>query len=163
MKARLKFHLLAVTLIVLVVSMLHRTLGEDRAAPAQRTQVVAQYPLTIVSATWGKNCNPHISRAIQKQKAAPITARPAVPNGTDNSQKLALVKNGNVTQKLQQICAGQAECNFPASSQALGEPFAECKKTLELHYYCSEVERVTKRTYPQGKTVSLKCNARRVR
>lgn len=161
MKSRLKFHLLAVTLIVLTVSLVHRFIGDNAPTP-QKTVLVSQYPITIVNATWGKNCNSRIARALESESGKRAAPRPVVPTGKETPQ-LALVKSGNVLEKVRALCEGKSECSFSASATTLGEIFQDCTKNLELYYYCSEVERVNKRSFSQGQLVSLKCTPRRIR
>jgi hypothetical protein len=160
MNARMKFHLMAVTLIVLTVTLLSMLFP-----PAQKTVVkvttVAQYPITIVNATWGKNCNARIERKLQTLGIQ--RAKPRDFTGKASPAALALVKQGNVLSQLRKLCQGKGQCQFKADAKTLGEPFAECRKTLEVYYYCSETERVRKRSFSQGKIVSLKCKSRKVR
>lgn len=155
MSYKLKFHLIAVVLIIITVSVLH-ALTKPAPLPARIVKVV-QYSPTIVTATWGMNCNDRIA---QEMAAKPqrYTARPVVPDASKPAiPALTPVTRDNVLTKIQQLCDGQQTCTFRADSATLGDVMMGCYAELKIQYYCNELDRVNARTIQQGSDVTLDC------
>lgn len=155
MSHKMKFHLLAMILIVLIVSVAHSLM--QPAAQAPRIVTVVQYTPIIVDATWGKNCNPRIEEAMQY--AAPAGPRPIIPDASAPVKlPLAPVSHNNVLDTVKKLCADQMTCTFTADSLTLGELLPSCPNQLEIRYYCTEAERVRSVNFNQGGTVTLDCS-----
>lgn len=156
MSHRMKFHLIAILLIVVIVSIVH-TLTQPKALPP-RIVAVAQYTPTILEATWGRNCNPQIADAML-QEPQRYEARPAVPDPSAPQQKpLAQVQHNNVLDAVKKLCDGQETCVIEANTETLGQILPTCQSKLEVQFYCKETERVRKRSVNQGQSLTLDCS-----
>lgn len=161
MPHKLKFHLIAVGLIIVTISVLHSVFKPQASAP--RIVHVVQYTPTITGATWGMNCN---SRIEQTLAASPqrFAARPVMPTESEDSAAkapLALVNANNVLNKVQTLCLDKEICNFRADNATLGELLPSCPNELKIQFYCSELERVRTVTFRQGQEVKLDCSGTR--
>lgn len=152
MSHKMKFHLLAVVLIALIVSVIH-SMTEPEVLPP-RIVTVVQYSPIIVSATWGRNCNQQIEQA---KLYTPPVARPVVPDASA-PKPLALVERNNVLETVKTLCANQETCTFTANTGTLGEILPSCANQLELSYYCTEAERVRTVKSQQDNEVVLDCS-----
>lgn len=156
MSHKMKFHLIAIVLIVLIVSAISEFTKPEPLAP--RIVTVVQYTPTILEATWGRNCNTNIDRALMNQPQR-YAARPAVPDpSAPQEHVLARVQSNNVLAKIQGLCADQEICTLKADNTTFGEILPGCASKLELQYYCRETERVRRLTYNNNQVVKLDCS-----
>lgn len=153
MSHKMKFHLIAVVLIVLIVSIVHSMMKPEALAP--RIVTVVQYNPIIVDATWGRNCNPRIQQALAQMPAGP---RPIMPDEATASGRPSLVSHNNVLDKVKELCANTDVCSFKANDQTLGPILSGCQAQLEIRYYCTEAERVRSTTATYNRDVKLDCS-----
>ncbi len=156
MSYKMKFHLIALLLIILTISILHFAFKPAPAGP--RIVQVVQYSPTILSASWGMNCNPRIEQALI-QNPPRATVRSVIPGeAADTKPMLAVVQANNVLTKVQSLCAGQQTCVFFANDETLGQIFSGCASELTLQYYCKETERVKALRVMNNTEAKLDCS-----
>jgi hypothetical protein len=156
MRTNLKFHLIAITLICSVITILYGVLGPT-SKRTNHAQPTLGRTVKIYGATWGENCNPFIAQAMAERKASPTTK-------DANGKKVELppitpVKADNVLKLVASACDGKPACQQLADSNTLGvDPLPGCFKRLVVNYRCYAFDRLNAKDIGQGETLAIDCN-----
>ena len=145
----LKTHLVAITLICLVIIGLYFLLGGDKTPKGPQPLQGDRY-IQIDSATWGKNCDPYVDEALKKiptvDLSKPISTRPH--HAAINNALLAIST----------ACNGHLRCNFEPTTALIGdEPLANCFKHLEIRYRCFAYDHLVSLDVGQHDNVLIDC------
>lgn len=156
MLKNLKFHIIAISLICIIVAAIYKWTGTNGPNPNANT--VSSRSIRISNATWGLNCNPYILGAKQAQANAPLKKD---ANGqVIPSKPLKPVAMNNVLESLKTLCEGKLTCELFASNEVLGlDPIEGCFKKLDVHYRCFTSDRLIITQTNQGELLKLNCTA----
>lgn len=150
MPSSFKFHVIAVSIICLIVTGLYYTIGPKRFTAPGSVQTGEQH-IRIVSASWGLNCNPAIETAIRERKAS-NTATPA------STTPLAPVMPDNALDTLKAACEGKLTCSLIVNNETMqSDPLVSCFKKLELAYRCHTVDRLHSLSINQATPLKINC------
>ena len=155
MLKNLKFHVIAISLICVIIAVIYQLTGANAPAPAAQGNGRS---IRIHSATWGLNCNSYILTAKQAQANAPLKkdARGQIIPG----KPLQPVVLNNVLDTVKKLCEGKPVCEFFTSNEALGlDPVEGCFKKLDVQYRCFTSDRLTITQANQGELLKLNCTA----
>ncbi len=151
----LKFHIIAISIICVLVVGLSQIMGTSHTATPQTPQIGDRY-VRVVSATWWLNCNPFIEEA---KRARETTALPKDEKGNIIPQEpLKAMVLDNVLTAAKTICDGKLSCDVMATSEVLGlDPMESCFKKLNLNYRCFEMDRLRITETSQGERLTIDC------
>lgn len=154
MLKNLKFHLIAVSLICLIVAAIYNFMGANTPSPVAGQGSTRS--IRIDSATWGLNCNPYIQSAKQAQVSAPLKKDAngqVIPGKT-----LQPVVLNNALESVKKLCEGKPACELYATNDTLGvDPIEGCFKKLDVHYRCFTSDRLSIIQANQGELLKLSC------
>ncbi len=131
MGGKIKFHLIAISSIVLVIMGVY-FLQQSMNAPEEVPDgTPAEERLIIIAhANWGLNCNRYIEYR-NKQNARKEEFKPR-----------ALIQENNMLSKVAQFCNGKKVCEFVADDKTFGtERVQSCAKRFQVVYRCFEYDR----------------------
>ena len=151
----LKFHIIAISIICVLVVGLSQMMGSSHSATPQGPERGDRY-VRVVSATWGLNCNPFIKEA---KRARETSALPKDDKGNVIPQEpLKEMALDNILNSAKTLCDGKIACEVMATSDALGlDPMASCFKKLNLNYRCFELDRLRTTETNQGDMLKIDC------
>lgn len=154
MLKNLKFHVIAISLICMIVAAIYELTGAN--VPATSAAQGSGRSIRISTATWGLNCNPYILSAKQAQSKAPLKKD---ANGqVIPSKSLQPVVLNNVLESVKTLCEGKPTCELFASNEVLGvDPIEGCFKKLDVHYRCFNADRLIITQTNQGELLKLNC------
>lgn len=150
----MKFHIIAIAVICVVITLLFLLIGPKNTAP-QDPNANSEFAIEIYSATWGLECNPYIQEANDHPKPPEKDA-----NGNVIAQQpLKFVQPNNVLEVVSRACNGQMRCDITPTADTLGvDPMPSCAKTLNLSYRCYSYDRLWNVSVGQGSTTAIDCN-----
>lgn len=158
MRAKHKFHAIALTAICAVITGLYFLLAPPPppAAPVDTGPRGDRY-IQIYSATWGRECNDYIQQELTRRTSAPPVKNEKGEVVT--LPPLQLVTTDNVLPVVSKQCDGKMTCDIRADSQLLGiEPQESCFKKLEVSYRCFAIDPLRSITIEQRNTKTIDCN-----
>lgn len=154
MLKNLKFHIIAISLICIIVAAISKLSGVNTPI-ANRVQGSSR-SIHIYSATWGLNCNPYILSARQAQANAP--ANKDATGQIIPGKPLNPVALNNVLERVKTLCEGKPTCDLFASIDVLGlDPIEGCFKQLDVRYRCFTSDRLSITQTNQGELLKLNC------
>lgn len=149
--SRIQFHILAISVIVLVVSSIYALGVGQEPLTADQLALAGGKIIAIESATWGQQCNPQITEAIKERASRPVSK-------TGATEPLKLVEQNNVLEAVGKACNGKVSCDLRASASELGfDPLGSCYKRLVVRYRCFQFDRLTTLDINQGERLSINC------
>lgn len=149
MRHKTKLHIIAISAIVVVMTLLYAIIGPKKA-PVDDGMAKGDRYIQIYQATWGMNCNPSITVAKQQQQSTALD--PKAP-------RLELVQPNNVLPALSARCDGRLQCSVPVTSDAFGvDPMNACYKKFTGTYRCFELDRLWNMDGDQGTMLTIDCS-----
>ena len=152
-----KFHAIAVTAIMIVIVGIFVATGKINVPAGGKPPAVnpnvpdSDRFIQIAKANWGFNCN----RFIEQYNQAVEAQKKIDPY---NTQKLVdPVRQNNVLLEISNQCNGKVTCQIAADPKALGDPYRNCRKFLEVEYRCFSFDRPWPVTAEQGTTLTIDC------
>lgn len=154
MDTRLKFHAIAIVMIIIIVSCLYVLFGPKKVQPMAAGN--GGIGVEITSATWGENCNSAIADALAERQR---TALPTDAAGNVIAHKpLQPIEYNNALAAVQNLCNGRPTCEFRVNSEILGnDPMDNCFKRLAVSYRCSNFDPLTSKTISQNDVLLIDC------
>ncbi len=145
----LKFHLIAITSIVAIITVMFYVSGAlDKPAPppAPVEQIGDRY-IQISKAHWGRNCNKFLegqNRQLERQGRPP---------------RYELVRDNNALRVVSSLCNGKRTCELEATADALGiDPIPSCTKMLEVEYRCFAFDRPWFKDVMEPESLTIDCS-----
>lgn len=145
----MKIHLIAIGCITAVILALYMLISPQQVitGPAAKSDRF----ITIVQATWGKNCDRFIAEGITNWQVPPADAVNPAP-------RPSYAQFNNALEPLKKACEGQMTCSFAANSTNIGiDPMRDCAKRLNMSYRCYEMDRLWPLEIAQGNTLQIDC------
>lgn len=150
---KLRLHIIAILTITIVITMLYRMLIQPAPPPPGSIKVDT---ISVVSATYGENCNNMIRRAIQRGVKPEVQLdryRNELP-----LKPYEIVKRNNVIDIVKQRCNGQAYCEFRVDKGIfLYSPIMGCFSDFDLSYRCYDLDRLRIINIREGQIAKLDC------
>lgn len=156
MLKNLKFHIIAISIICVLVVGLSQLMGSSHSAAPQAPERGDRY-VRVVSATWGLNCNPFIEEA---KRARATSALPTDDKGNVIPQEpIKEMALDNILSTAKTMCDGKISCQIMATSDVLGlDPMDSCFKKLNLNFRCFEMDRLKTTETNQGEMLKIDCS-----
>lgn len=155
MNKRLRTHLYAIGAICFVITILYLLAGPKAPTPEEQA-AKSPYKISIVSASWGLNCNSAIREAIELHKSvnAPVLTEGETP------PVLKPVERDNALEGVRARCENNPRCEILATSEVMGsDPYAGCFKKLDITYRCYDIDRLRTLQGDQGDILRLDCTS----
>jgi hypothetical protein len=155
MAKNIKFHVIAISIISVIVIILYLLIGpksseQGEAKPSDRFA-------RISSATWGLACNPQIEETQRLQDAIPL-AKDA-DGKVIRVERLQKVTIDNVLPAVKKACEGKLSCVMMAYDDTLGVKLLPgCYRQLNATYRCSDVDRIVSVNIDQGQALRIDCS-----
>ena len=155
MLKNLKFHIIAISIICVLVVLLAQIFGPSHNAVTQAAPIGDRY-VRVVSATWGLNCNPFIEEA---KRLRETSALPKDAQGNVIAQPpMKEMELDNILGNVKTMCDGKLTCQVMATSEVVGlDPMESCFKKLSLNYRCFELDRLHTTETNQGEMLKIDC------
>lgn len=151
MRRKLKTHIIAVTAIIAVITVLFFLIGPDLT----KKEVKGDRFIHVVSATWGANCASAINAALREQEAIALRS----PGSKPVTPAPQPVTANNVFNAVNAQCADKLACELLANSTVLGvEPLKSCFKRLAVGYRCFALDRLWTLDIAQGERLTIDCH-----
>jgi hypothetical protein len=156
MNKRLKFHAIAITVICGLITLLYVIAGPSKQS--EPTLAQGNYKITIISATWGYNCNPFIKETMEARKQSALTKD--AEGKVIQDAPLKLVERDNVLKQVAASCNEKPYCEVAANTELFGfDPHEGCFKELEVSYRCYDIDRLRTLKAEQAALIKLDCTS----
>jgi hypothetical protein len=156
MNKRLKFHAFAISTICLVITVIYLIAGPSEPPSPPSNQ--GNYKISILSASWGYNCNPYIREALEARKSIPLEkdAEGKIIQPTP----LKLIEHDNVLKQVSAACNDKPYCEVVANTEIFGfDPHEGCFKQLEVSYRCYDIDRLRILKAEQAAQMKIDCTS----
>lgn len=149
----MRFHLVAISGIILVVIIIFAASGKlhnkpaNPTTPAEPVYVMGDKIVTVWEASWGLNCN----EAIERERRF---AKPGVPPTPE-------VPKNNKLDIAAKICNGKETCDITADDKTFGPApnKLRCRPELDITYRCYDIDRPTMIHARFGEKITINCKA----
>lgn len=149
-----KVHAIVIAIITVLVLALYAVF---KPSP-QHTVVMADdynpnFQLTIVTASWGLNCNALYSMYKKHEeedaKRDQENVRPKAP--------AVIIQPDNVLDHTRGKCDKRSKCSLRASADEFGDIFTSCAKDLTVSWRCFSFDKLRTATVSSGDTIDIDC------